>query len=150
MAEHTQEFCDLVCRLTDWPQDIQVKCFKDRLKGAPSTLHGWKVLAEEIEIDLAQNKHCPECGWQKSFPEKKKALKLQSGVPNTQRCLTICFKFRKERHQVAEYKSDHSTQKMTLSPIKKAVKLPLQSHEMALKGVEVIEFTHPPRMAREL
>lgn len=148
VAKYTQEFCDLVCRLTDWPQDILVRCFKDGLKGAPSTLHGWNVLEEEIEIDLAQNKHCP--GWQKSFPEKKKALKLQSDVPNMQQCLTTCFKFRKEGHQVAKYKFDHSTQKMTLSPIKKTVKLPLQSHEMALKGVEVRVHPSPKDGERTL
>lgn len=27
VAEYTQEFCDLACWLTDWPQDILIGCF---------------------------------------------------------------------------------------------------------------------------
>lgn len=49
VAEYTQEFCELACRLTSWPQDILINCFKDGLSdeiyntcvSRVSPLHGW-------------------------------------------------------------------------------------------------------------
>lgn len=62
-------FRDMVCRPTNWLQDILISCFKDRLKndfynvcvlkGAPPTLHSWYVLADKVEIGQARNRYCP-------------------------------------------------------------------------------------------
>lgn len=67
VVEYTKELHDLVCQLNDWPKDILISCFKDGLNndlyntciswGAPAILHDWYILAEEVAIDQACNRH---------------------------------------------------------------------------------------------
>lgn len=108
-------------------------------------LRGWYILVEEAEIDLAQNKHLPGRGWQKSFPEKKETPKAQTGVQRPQRCSTACFKSRKEEHQATKCRSNLQAQKTTLQLTKKSIKLLPWVCGTALEGMEVIEFTPSPR-----
>lgn len=64
VAEYTEEFCDLACRLNDWLEDILISCFKD---GVNNDLYNACVpctppqlichMAVEVEIDQACNKY---------------------------------------------------------------------------------------------
>lgn len=58
---------------------------------------------------------------------------------------TTCFKCRKEGHQAAKCKSNYPTQNVTPESTKKPTKLPLQTCEIALEGVEIIKFTPFPQ-----
>lgn len=40
VAEYTEEFHDLECRLNNWPEDIFISCFKDRLNDDLYNING--------------------------------------------------------------------------------------------------------------
>lgn len=94
VAEYTEEFHELACRL----EDILISCFKDGLndnlynayvlRGGPAMHHDWYVLAEEVELDQERNQYHSTQLQKKPAPGKREAVKLQ----NMQLCSIACFK----------------------------------------------------------
>lgn len=135
IAAYTHEFCNLACRLTDWPQNMLIECFQDGLNDdvyntcisrgtLTHMLHAWYALAEDVEIDLACSRNQPGRVWRRSLPEKKEALKPPAHEQSPHQHFTGCFKCGKEGHQAAECRATCPTQKRAPEPTKKSAKPP--------------------------
>lgn len=110
------------------------------------TLHACYILAE-VKINQMHNKYHMPLPWKMLPPEKRETTKLQ----NPQLGFTACFKCRQEGHWTAECKTSCPAKKTTPGLGGGETTKALQRvWETSLKGVEVVEFTHPQKEAREL
>lgn len=106
-------------------------------------LHQWYVLAKEVAIDLASSCSRNTCGWHCSSLLEKDALRIPGHNLSPKCQSTGGFKCGKEWHCATKCRVTKATPKSGGNTWKKLGKLTPRTREMALEGVEVVEFSLP-------